>query len=68
MDSVSNKCILNCFLIIRTSFWEPTIDFNPQKAKMDAEVERVRLISVSDGLKPTGVVLLVPSELATANS
>ena len=35
---------------------------------MDAEVEPVRLISVSDRLKPTGVVLLVLSELATVNS
>ena len=35
---------------------------------MDAEVKQVQLISVIDGLKPTGVVLLVLPELGTANS
>lgn len=47
MEPVSNKCILNYFLVLRISFYETnqSLLFNPQIAKMDAEVGQTQLIS-----------------------
>lgn len=47
MGPVSNNCILNCFLVMRISFYgtNHNVLLNPQMAKMDAEVGQLQLIS-----------------------